>query len=99
MREESSRPLETTSSPNSLEEQEKEVALVLDFDNFNYHVLDKRASPVLIMSVRLDSLQSISLFSPQTTSRGKQAMILKNPADDLGIAIANIVGRRAKTLC
>ena len=64
MREESSRPLETTSSPNSLEEQEKEVALVLDFDNFNYHVLDKRASPVLIMSVRLDSLQSISLFFP-----------------------------------
>merc|ERR1711962_267991 len=46
MREESSRPLETTSSPNSLEEQEKE-----------------------------------------TTSRGKQAMILKNPADDLGMAI------------
>ena len=64
MREESSRPLETTSSPNSLDEQEKEVALVLDFDSFNYHVLDKRASPVLIMSVRLDSLQSISLFFP-----------------------------------
>ena len=45
------------------------------------------------MSVRLDSLQSISLFFPQTTSRGKQAMILKNPADDLGIAI---VGRGQK---
>ena len=40
MREESSRPLETTSSPNSLEEQEKEVAQVFYFDNFNYHVLD-----------------------------------------------------------
>ena len=40
MREESSRPLETTSSPNSLEDQEKEVAKVLDFDNFNYHALD-----------------------------------------------------------
>ena len=25
--------------------------------------------------------------SPQTSSRGKQAMILKNPADDLGMAI------------
>ena len=40
MREESSRPLETTSSPNSLDEQEKEVDLVLDFENFNHHVLD-----------------------------------------------------------
>ena len=41
MREESSRPLETTSSPNSLEEQEKEVmTLVRDFDNFNNHVQD-----------------------------------------------------------
>ena len=39
MREESSRPLETTSSPNSLEEQEKEVDLVLHFDNFNYNIL------------------------------------------------------------
>ena len=35
-------------------------------------------------------------FFPQTTSRGKQAMILKNPADDLGIAIVNIKGRGAK---
>ena len=59
MREESSRPLETMSSPNSLEEQEKEVALVLDFDNFNYHVLDNGTSSVLIsrhMSVRFDRL-------------------------------------------
>ena len=50
------------------------------------------------MCVRFDRLQSISLFFPQTTSRGKQAMILKNPADDLGIAIANIVGRGAKRI-
>ena len=28
-----------------------------------------------------------SIFLSQTTSRGKQAMILKNPADDLGMAI------------
>ena len=66
MREESSRPLETTSSPNSLEDQEKEVAQVFYFDNFNYNILYDWTSSVLIsrhMSVRLDRLQqSISLF-------------------------------------
>ena len=32
------------------------------------------------------TIQPIPSFS-QTSSRGKQAMILKNPADDLGMAI------------
>ena len=52
------------------------------------------------MSVRFDRLQSISPFFPQTTSRGKQAMILKNPADDLGIRNRNHRGERgAKAIC
>ena len=48
------------------------------------HSLDEQEAEVSLDLHR--QFKAINLFS-QTTSRGKQAMILKNPADDLGMAI------------